>query len=309
MPGPAGMCLLPSLCFRRTAFVATGVLSYAANMFARFLLGALLAGVLWKHLDVFAVSPVLSRRVGDGCAIQAACGCRHGLDSRRLLSSVSTAWRGCSPVAFPAWLGDRVSGAWPAWSLPAAQSVAPRQARRRVAGGVASGGVGRRPGLAALHRAACRACGEAARAIYAGVQAGAHGQNLGTSHDGRWGAIRPGSRGRPATHPQPTDAGVHGSSTTRPMAARGITKRRRDLCLMTCLCLFGVLYGLSWVILLGGCPHVLLVPNPSPITGEPSWSLMGVLLYRRLLRPAWPGPALSATAIRADGPDPRRSLS
>jgi type IV secretory pathway TrbL component len=45
-----GLCLLPTLMFRPTAFVAAGVLSYAANTFARFLLGALLAGALWKHL-------------------------------------------------------------------------------------------------------------------------------------------------------------------------------------------------------------------------------------------------------------------
>ena len=58
----AGLCLLPALMLRHTAFVATGVLSYAANAFARFLLGALLAGVLWRHLDVFSVSPLLAQK-------------------------------------------------------------------------------------------------------------------------------------------------------------------------------------------------------------------------------------------------------
>ena len=45
-----GMVLLPSLVFRPTAFVASGVLSYAANSFARFFLGSLLAGLLWAVL-------------------------------------------------------------------------------------------------------------------------------------------------------------------------------------------------------------------------------------------------------------------
>lgn len=45
-----GMCLLPTLCFRGTAFVATGTLSFAANMGVRFLIGSLLAGAMWAHL-------------------------------------------------------------------------------------------------------------------------------------------------------------------------------------------------------------------------------------------------------------------
>jgi type IV secretory pathway TrbL component len=48
--GLAGMVLLPSLVFRPTAFVASGVLNYAANAFARFFLGSLLAGLLWGVL-------------------------------------------------------------------------------------------------------------------------------------------------------------------------------------------------------------------------------------------------------------------
>jgi len=47
----AGMVLLPTLAFRPLGFVAMGVLSYAANMFARFLLGAMLAGALWNTLN------------------------------------------------------------------------------------------------------------------------------------------------------------------------------------------------------------------------------------------------------------------
>ena len=48
--GLAGMVLLPSLVLRPTAFVASGVLGYAANAFARFLLGSLIAGLLWNVL-------------------------------------------------------------------------------------------------------------------------------------------------------------------------------------------------------------------------------------------------------------------
>ena len=72
MPGVAGMCLLPCLVLRQTSFVATGVLSYAANAFARFLLGAILAGALWRHLDVFACPRSSPRRSGVDAAIQAA---------------------------------------------------------------------------------------------------------------------------------------------------------------------------------------------------------------------------------------------
>ena len=48
--GLGGLVLLPTLALRSTAFVAAGVLSYAANITARFLLGSLLVGALWKHL-------------------------------------------------------------------------------------------------------------------------------------------------------------------------------------------------------------------------------------------------------------------
>lgn len=48
--GLGGMVLLPSLVFRPTAFVASGVLSYPANAFARFFLGSLMSGLLWNIL-------------------------------------------------------------------------------------------------------------------------------------------------------------------------------------------------------------------------------------------------------------------
>lgn len=47
----AGVVLLPTLLFRPVQFVATGVLSYAANCFARYLIVAMLAGLLWTHFD------------------------------------------------------------------------------------------------------------------------------------------------------------------------------------------------------------------------------------------------------------------
>ena len=40
--------------------------------FARFLLGALLAGVLWKNLDTFGLVPDLARKVSEDAAMQAA---------------------------------------------------------------------------------------------------------------------------------------------------------------------------------------------------------------------------------------------
>jgi type IV secretion system protein TrbL len=46
----AGLCLLPLLCFRPTAFVATGLIGFSANMAVRFLITTILAGALWNHL-------------------------------------------------------------------------------------------------------------------------------------------------------------------------------------------------------------------------------------------------------------------
>jgi type IV secretion system protein TrbL len=46
----AGLCVLPLLCFRPTAFVATGLIAYSANMAVRFLITTILAGALWNHL-------------------------------------------------------------------------------------------------------------------------------------------------------------------------------------------------------------------------------------------------------------------
>ena len=49
--GLAGMVLLPTLAFRPLAFVASGVLGYAANAFARFFLGALLRTAVGRAAD------------------------------------------------------------------------------------------------------------------------------------------------------------------------------------------------------------------------------------------------------------------
>ena len=57
LPARPGCVSSPRWSSRGRPLWPRGCLSYAANMFARFLLGALLAGLLWRHLDVFGVVP------------------------------------------------------------------------------------------------------------------------------------------------------------------------------------------------------------------------------------------------------------
>ena len=175
--GAAGMVLLPTLIFPRTAFVATGVLSYAANMFARFLLGALLAGVLWKNLDTFGLVPVLARKVSEDAAIQAA------------FAATGTAWMlaacflsvnrmaGMLTSGIPGMAGGQSLGSLVRMVTTGA-AAATTAGAAAVAGGMGIAG-GSRAALQAahaLHQGSPQSLGEAARAIYAGVQAGAHGQ-------------------------------------------------------------------------------------------------------------------------------------
>lgn len=178
--GAAGMCLLPCLVLRQTAFLATGVLSYAANAFARFLLGAVLAGVLWRHLDVFAVSPLLSQQVGVNAAVQAAS------------AAVAIAWvlaacflsvnklAGVLTSGIPGMAGGQSLGALARTVATGGALVATAGAAGVVGASAAAGGA--RAGvqaIAGLHSGSLHTLQEAARATFAGVQAGAHGQHLG----------------------------------------------------------------------------------------------------------------------------------
>lgn len=178
--GVAGVCLLPCLLLRQTAFVATGVLSYAANMFARFLLGAMLAGVMWKHLDVFSVSPLLSHKVGVDAAIQAASAAvaiawvlaACFLSVNKLAGALTSGIPGMAGGGSLASLGRMVA--------TGGAAVATLGVGAMVGAGAATGGA--RAGvqaLAGLHSGSVTSLGAAARATYAGVQSGAHGQDLG----------------------------------------------------------------------------------------------------------------------------------
>ena len=178
--GVAGICLLPCLLLRQTSFVATGVLSYAANAFARFLLGAILAGALWRHLDVFSVSPLLSQKVGVDAAIQAAS------------AAVAIAWvmaacflgvnkmAGMLTSGIPGMAGGQSMASLGRMVATGAAAVA-TLGSAAVVGGMATAG-GARAGvqaIAGLHGGSLGSLKEAARATYAGVRQGAHGQNLG----------------------------------------------------------------------------------------------------------------------------------
>lgn len=191
----AGMCLLPTLCFQRTAFVATGVLSYAANMFARFLLGALLAGALWRHLESLTLVAILPRKAGLDMAIQGA------------FAAVATAWilaacflsvnriAGMLTSGVPGMAGGHTvggvfrllaTGAAAAATLGGAAAVSTLGAARGLAaGGQALYGGTRAAiqGVQAAHRGASLSLGGTARAIYAGAKDAASGglqEKLGT---------------------------------------------------------------------------------------------------------------------------------
>jgi type IV secretion system protein TrbL len=176
----AGMCLLPCLMLRQTAFVAQGVLSYAANCFARFLLGAMLAGLMWRHLDIFAVSPALSQKVGLDAQVQAA------------MMATGLAWvlaacflavnrlAGTLTSGIPGMAGGQSLGSV-GRMLATGGTAAAMVGGAAVTGGLGAAG-GARAGvhaLAGLHSGSLGSLKEAARATYAGVQQGAHGQNLG----------------------------------------------------------------------------------------------------------------------------------
>ena len=178
--GVAGICLLPCLVLRQTSFVATGVLSYAANAFSRFLLGAIACRGTLAHLDVFSVSPLLSQKVRVDAAIQAAS------------AAVAIAWvmaacflgvnkmAGMLTSGIPGMAGGQSIASLGRMVATGAAAVA-TLGSAAVVGGMATAG-GARAGIqaiAGLHGGSLGSLKEAARATYAGVQAGAHGQNLG----------------------------------------------------------------------------------------------------------------------------------
>jgi hypothetical protein len=156
------------------------VVSYAANAFARFLLGALLAGLLWQHLEAFAVSPLLARTQGVTVAMQAAS------------AAVGLAWvlaacflsvnklAGMLTSGIPGMAGGQSIGALGQTVAVGAAIVGTAGAAGVVGASAATGGV--RAGVqavAGLRSGSLTTLQEAARATFAGVQSGAHGQNLG----------------------------------------------------------------------------------------------------------------------------------
>ena len=147
-----------------------------------------------------------------------------GLDSRRLLSRGEQDGRDADQR-------DSRHGGWAEYCEPGPhgrhRSGRGRPRRAGRGGGRQATAGGARAGvqaIAGLHSGSLSSLKEAARATYAGVQAGAHGQNLGRLTTLMRGADPTHLMGGDgATHPQSTDAGRRASSTIKPMAAHAIT--------------------------------------------------------------------------------------
>lgn len=181
----ASLCLIPTLCFRSLAFVGQGILSYSANMFCRFLIGAILSGALWRHLDKLTglpSQPGLPTLTGLDLSIQAAfvaAGVAWALalcflSVNRLASMLASGIPALNGSGtFGTMLRTLVGAGAAVLSGGAAAAGVGLGAARGVAGAVqgVAGAAGAVP--AALRGSA--GFGEAARQIYAGAVAGASG--------------------------------------------------------------------------------------------------------------------------------------
>jgi type IV secretory pathway TrbL component len=188
----AGLCLLPTLCFRAVSFVGQGILSYAANMFCRFLIGAILAGALWRHLDTLTglpSEPGLPTLRGLDLSIQAAFVAVGGAWALALCFLSVNRLAGMLASGVPALTGAGTVGTMvrtlvgagaAAGAVGAVGTGVVLGAGRGVAGtvqgligaGQATQGVG---GMLASGGGERGVFGEAARQIYGGAVAGASG--------------------------------------------------------------------------------------------------------------------------------------
>lgn len=182
--GLSGMVLLPSLVFRPTTFVASGVLSYAANAFVRFFLGSLLAGLLWNVLPTLTTVALPLGQV----RLQAI-----DLKIQEAVYAVGLAWTmatcflavnrmaGVLTSGVPGMAGGQsvgsfvhmVTGAGAALLTAGGTAAygALGAGRAVVAGGQAVQGMA----AASAHIPSTASLGAAARALYGGAQAGMHG--------------------------------------------------------------------------------------------------------------------------------------
>ena len=184
----AGMVLLPSLVFRPTAFVAAGVLGYAANSFARFFLGSLLAGLLWTILptltqlalpigQVTLASVDLKIQeavVAVGLAwTMAAC----FLNVNRMAGVLTSGVPGMAGGQSFGQLLHMVSGAGAAMVTGGGAAVTGALGMARIGAGGVQGvlGAARAVDTVGALPAGVRGVGQAAREIYSGAMAGMQG--------------------------------------------------------------------------------------------------------------------------------------
>ena len=195
--GLAGMALLPTLLFRPTAFIAGGCLSYIPNMAARFLLGSVLSGLLWGHLDRL-VSLASATPAGNPSLATV------DIQIQTAFVAVGYAWvcgatffgvnslAGVLTGGIPGMAGGRTMGGFLRTMAAGAAGIMTGGAMAgagvlgvaRVGLGAVQGGIG---GLGAAQQmltgqSGVHSIGEAARQVYAGVRSGANtreGQLLG----------------------------------------------------------------------------------------------------------------------------------
>ena len=224
--GVAGMCLLPCLMLRQTALWHGGALLCGQCLCPLSARGHCWRASLWQHLDVFAVSPVLSQKVGVDAAMQAASAAvamawvlaACFLAVNKLAGMLTSGIPGMAGGQSIASLGRMVATGAAAgrhgWA--AAAVGAGRHGGRRTGGVQAIGGAPQwQPDQSARKRRGprMRAC-----------RPGAHGQNLGRLTTLMRGADPTSLMGADVpAHAGPADAGRRGSSTIKPTAARAIT--------------------------------------------------------------------------------------
>jgi type IV secretory pathway TrbL component len=185
-----GLCLLPTLVFRFTAFIAQGVLAYAANMFARFLLTALLAGAMWRHLEHLAALATkmdfssmravdLSMQAAFVAAVTAWALAFCFLNLNKLASMLTSGLPQLSGAGSFSAMASTLLGAGSAMLTGGASAAAGALGAARGTLGVGGGLIGGAQQLGSAVRTAMGSAslapnlGQAARQLYAGVQQGA----------------------------------------------------------------------------------------------------------------------------------------
>ena len=136
-----GLCLLPCLMLRQTRLWPRACSPMRPTPLPASCSGPCWPGLMWQHLDIFAVSPVLSRRRSGRTRGHAGgqCGGGHGLDSRRLLSGREQVGRHAHQWHSRHGRGAEYRAPWPAPSATG-RPRSPQPGQR----GAVGGGAGRR---------------------------------------------------------------------------------------------------------------------------------------------------------------------